>query len=87
MLLLRFTADWCRPCKAFGPIADSFANDLPEGWSYMVVDADQHPVLMSYHKIASIPTMILLEDDVEVMRVTGATTKEQLTKIFLDGRV
>ena len=52
---VRFTADWCAPCKQFAPVFEQHAsvNPLP----HYVVDVDKFPELASEQGIRSIPAV------------------------------
>ena len=81
--ILRFTADWCNPCKQVRPIAEELNRDgiIP----IQFIDADQEIELVKNFEIRSIPTFILIEDGKEVNRITGAQTREQLEN-FINGK-
>lgn len=51
--VVRFTADWCQPCKIFAPFYDeaSKGSHLP----FFVVDVDKYPELAQEFGIRSIP--------------------------------
>lgn len=70
-----FTADWCGPCKRVRPIVEDL---IKEGYSFQIIDADSEIDLVKKFEIRSIPTFILLVDNEEKARITGAQTREQL---------
>lgn len=56
--VVRFTADWCGPCKAFAPMFNKVAdNDLDK--DYVVVDVDVHPEVAGKFGIKSIPALFI----------------------------
>lgn len=71
---LMFTAEWCGPCQAakadFLPWLETSGWEVSpdEGANVRLVDADQHPDLISRYGIGSYPTFILLRDGQEVRR-------------------
>ena len=73
--LFYFTAKWCSPCTKVRPIVENLIND---GYPFTIVDIDTEIELVKSFEIKSVPTFILLEDKVEIKRITGAQTKEQL---------
>ena len=78
-----FTADWCNPCKQTKPIAEELNRDGVAAFQF--IDADQEIELVKKFEIKSIPTFILIENEKEVNRITGAQTKEQLEN-FVNGK-
>jgi len=79
--VLYFTAEWCNPCARTKPFAEELIKD---GYSIKFIDADTEAELVKSFEIKSIPTFILIEDAIEIKRMNGAKTKEQLLE-FIDG--
>jgi len=79
--VLYFTAEWCNPCARTKPFAEELIKD---GYSIKFIDADTESELVKSFEIKSIPTFILIEDAIEIKRMNGAKTKEQLLE-FIDG--
>lgn len=78
--VLRFTASWCAPCKMLSKTLDEIQPTVP----FEVVDIDIHPEVAADYGIRSIPTMIMLRDSIELKRITGIKTKEQITEWLND---
>ena len=75
MKILKFSADWCRPCKKLTETLDQMV--LP----YVVenIDIDVEPGLASDYSIRSVPTMILVDDESkEQSRLVGPRTKADI---------
>lgn len=70
-----FTADWCQPCKMVKPIVEDMKK---EGFQFQIIDADYEQLLVKRFEIKSVPTFILLENEKEINRITGAKTREEL---------
>ena len=78
--IVDFWASWCPPCKAMEPILHSIDS---EGLaSVLKVNADEHIELSQKYNVRSLPTMIIFKDGVEVERIIGAVSKENITKIL-----
>lgn len=74
--VLYFTADWCNPCQRTMPIAEELKR---EGLvDFVFVDSDTEIELLEKFEIKSVPTYILIQDGIEVDRMNGAKTRDQL---------
>jgi thioredoxin 1 len=72
--ILRFTASWCQPCKNLAKQLEEIDTGLP----IEVIDIDVDTELALDYGIRSVPTLIILDENVEVKRMTGLVTKEIL---------
>ena len=70
-----FSATWCGPCKTFKPIMNEVAS---EGHSVQFIDIDQSPDLQQKYNVRSVPTTVIEENGVEVNRIIGAVSKQQI---------
>jgi thioredoxin-like negative regulator of GroEL len=78
-----FTADWCNPCKKVKPVVEEL-NRENLGTMFYIIDADIETELAKKFEIRSVPTFILMQDGVEINRITGAKTREELLE-FING--
>ena len=76
MRILRFTADWCGPCKVFGPRFDHYVSKNAPDADYEVVDVDKHPQVAAHYEIRSIPSVVV---DGRVV-LTGNASSEEIQK-------
>jgi thioredoxin 1 len=74
-----FSADWCGPCKQFGPVMDELAK---QGMSIKRLNIDYTPDAAKIYKVQSVPTVILVEDEQEKARFTGARTMQQVIDFY-----
>ena len=65
--ILRFTASWCQPCKALAKQLEEIDTNLP----IEVIDIDVNPELAMEYGIRSVPTLVMMDENVEVKRRTG----------------
>ncbi|HNS71485.1 MAG TPA: thioredoxin [bacterium] len=84
--LLDFYADWCGPCKMMAPIFEEIEKDYENRIEFKKVDVEAEEQLAGQYNIGSIPTFVLLKDDKEIDRKTGAMPKEML-KAWLDSQL
>ena len=72
--VLRFTASWCQPCKMLAKNLESVNTNLP----IEVIDIDVRSEVAMDYGIRSVPTLVMLDENTEVKRVTGAKTTKEL---------
>lgn len=67
--LLYFSAPWCGPCRQLGPTMDQVALNYP----VRKINIDENPLLAQQYKIKNIPTVLVIDDDGDVLSSkTGA---------------
>ena len=74
-----FSAEWCGPCKQFGPLMDQIAS---QGISIKKINVDYTPDVTTTYGIKSIPTVILVENGQEKARFTGARSAQQVIEFY-----
>lgn len=82
--VLYFTADWCGPCKKTRPLVEDLNKDQSEIRFY-IIDVDIEMEMASDFGIKSVPTFIVMKDNSEIYRTTGAKTKVQLEELISYG--
>lgn len=83
LVLIDFYADWCGPCHAMKPILESVIKDYKDKIELKKVDIEADPSEAQKYGIMSIPTLVLVKDDVEVDRKVGLSSEEDL-KLWLE---
>ena len=79
--VLRFTAEWCGPCKSLAPIFNEVAAENP-GMKTFVIDVDQYGEIASAFNIRGIPTLIRIESGNIKLQKSGARPKEEVQEFF-----
>ena len=77
--LLKFGAQWCAPCHKLDTILIQLHQDLPN-LAIENIDVDDKPDLARLYKIKTLPTLIMLQNQIEVDRLTGLTSIEEIKK-------
>ena len=80
--ILYFTADWCNPCKKTRPIVEELNREQIMA-KFFIIDVDVEIEMAQDFEILSIPTFVLIKDNVEIYRVIGAQTRQQLEELIV----
>jgi len=72
--VLKFSATWCGPCKMLAKTLQTVNTEV----EIEEVDINQNEELAAQYKVRGVPTLVMLEDGVEVKRVVGVKSKEEL---------
>jgi len=78
--VVRFTASWCKPCKAMASVLDQIETDVP----IEVVDIDEQTDLATEFGIRSVPTLVMMEDNVATKRIVGLKTIQEIEAFIHD---
>lgn len=78
--IIRFTATWCSPCKMLAKTLESIETNIP----IEVVDIDEQPDLATEFGIRSVPTLVMMEDNVATKRLIGLKTIQEVEAFIHD---
>ena len=59
--VVRFTADWCQPCKQFAPVYDEVAEQHEV--EFRVVNVEEEPETAADFGVMSIPKVFYVDGD------------------------
>ena len=80
--LLDFHATWCGPCRALGPTLEALSGEFAaQGVRIAKVDVDEESELAGRFGVASIPTLVVLKDGLEVRRHVGGARPDALREL------
>lgn len=80
IVLVDFWADWCGPCKRFGPIFEDSSETNP-GIVHAKVDTEAEQQLAAELQITSIPTLMAFREGVLVFSQAGALPAPALAQV------
>ena len=78
--LYYYSAPWCVPCQSFGPVMDQVSAVMP----IVKVNINYEADLAQRANVRSVPTVILVENEQEVRRFTGARSYQDVMQ-FING--
>ena len=76
MKVLRFTASWCGPCKMLAKTLEDVDTQIP----IETIDIDENQQLAMDYGIRGVPTLVMLDGDIEVKRFSGVKMKNELSE-------
>ena len=80
-MILYFTADWCGPCKQTKPIVEELNREQIMA-KFFIIDVDSEIEMAKDFEIRSVPTFVVMKDNTEIYRTTGAKTRQQLEELI-----
>ena len=77
-VLIDFYADWCMPCKMFGPVFEATAEEFEGKVKFVKVNIDESPEIAEKYFVMSIPTLKLVEGEELKGNFVGAMSQDDL---------
>ena len=77
-VLLDLWAAWCGPCRTIAPTIEALAGELAGQVLIGKLDVDANSATAARFKVQSIPTLLILKDGVEVDRLIGLQSKDEI---------
>lgn len=83
--VIKFYANWCGPCKIYGPTFEKVKEDLQDVVNFMEINVEEDEQNLSgKYKVKGIPMTILLEGDEVKKSHSGRMNEEQLKEFILN---
>jgi len=77
MIVLDFWAEWCGPCKMFGPIFEKVSENHPDV-AFAKVNVEEEQQLAAMFQVRSIPTVAFMREGIVVYAQPGMMPEEML---------
>jgi len=77
-ILIELGAPWCGPCHALMTALESLAQAETGSLEIVTINVDEYPLVLNELKIRALPTLLLLQDGMELDRIVGARNLHQL---------
>jgi len=74
LIVKRYTATWCGPCKQLAPVFDQLQSEIPEV-QFQTIDVDMSRDEALEKGISSVPTVIFEKNGQQVYRFSGVLPK------------
>lgn len=78
VVVAKFEADWCMPCKAMKPIIESVTNQFDGKAKVLSIDVEEEPDLATKYKIRNIPTILYFKGGELKDKSVGAINETEL---------
>ncbi|HSK24859.1 MAG TPA: thioredoxin domain-containing protein [Egicoccus sp.] len=85
IVLLDFWAEWCGPCRTFGPIYEQVSEKHPD-LVFGKVDTEAEQALAGEFGIRSIPTLAVIRDNVLLFSQAGVLPADALESLITQVR-
>ncbi|MEY4899454.1 MAG: thioredoxin [Actinomycetota bacterium] len=85
LVLVDFWAEWCGPCRQFGPIFERVSDKHPD-ITFAKVDTEKEQELSAMAGIKSIPTLMMFRDGILLFNQSGAAPESALEDIIAQAR-
>ena len=81
IVVVDFWAPWCGPCRSFAPVFEKVAGENADV-KFVKINTDEEQSLAMHFGIRSIPTLMILREQVIVFQQPGALSKGALDDVL-----
>lgn len=77
-----FWAEWCGPCKRYGPLFEEFAGENKDKAKFVKVNVEEAADVAANFGVQSIPTTIFFKNGEAIAREVGMLSKDMLASVI-----
>src|SRR6266516_3921848 len=81
LVLVDFWAEWCPPCRMFGPVFEKASEKHPDA-VFGKIDTEAQPEVAATFNITSIPTLMSIRDNIVLFAHPGALPEKALEELI-----
>lgn len=81
IVIIDYWAEWCGPCKSFGPTYEEVSNKY-EDVVFAKVNTEQEQALAGHFQIRSIPTLMIFREQIIIFSQAGALSGADLEGVI-----
>jgi thioredoxin 1 len=84
VVLVKFGATWCGPCKMMDRILVSVANKYESDANVMImsVDIDQNQEMAKEYNVTAVPTMLFFKNATQFERFEGIKSEQNIIDVI-----
>ncbi|WP_055603945.1 thioredoxin family protein [Streptomyces aureus] len=83
-VLVKFTAEWCGPCRQLTPVLAAIAAEEAERLRIVEIDVDRNPGTTVRYGVLATPTLMVFRAGEPVKSLVGARPKRRLLQELED---
>ena len=80
--ILKYTAQWCSPCRTLTPILENLSKEYSGKINIYEIDVDDESELSTMFNIRSVPTMIFCSMNNKTQSTSGLVSKTNIINII-----
>ncbi len=81
IVVIDFWAEWCGPCKQYGPIFEKVSETYPD-IVFAKVNTEEQQELAGHFQVQSIPTTVIMREGIGIFQQPGLIPEEALTDVL-----